>query len=386
MILTTKEIQKKYNYTLKDLMLHYAAISGEIPNKLINKLGITQDNKNYITRKSNFTDFFVYRKGGGMNGYQLQNKGINYLLKTNNDYAIFTTMNFGNRKPTADVFKRKRYQRKVWLYHYLDELDINYFLSQTNSTNFFYCSENIKKLYTKFCNINIENIEEYEIKGSRIYGTLRLNKDLYNVYVFDDSFDTLYTGIEYRTNTLIADVFNKENIETIIFTRGIEEQNRVLGEILNAMTSLKNKYNQKQYSFFRYSQQLGISDIHILSFDEVGKRQLELMKNKTKTDEAIRRIITNNYSLLASASDYELYKKDGIDCDARILDQPCFFIYSLNIYKIKQAYDILTNEEGVFFYLVCFEKHIPVIQKLFSDINIDAYIKCIPIEALDVDI
>ena len=384
MILTTKDIQKKYNYTLKDLMLHYAAISGEIPNKLIEKLGITQDNKNYITRKSNFTDFFVYRKGGGLNGYQLQNRGINHLLKTNSDYAVFTTMDYGNRKVTADVFKRKRSQRRAWLYHYLDELEIDYFPSQADSTNFFYCSEIMKKLFAQFD--KIENIREYEIKGSRIYGTLRLNKNVYNVYVFYDSFDTLHTGIEYRANTLIADALRKESVGTIILARGIEEQNRILSEILNAVTSPVGKYKQKQYSFFRESQQLGLDDIHILSFDEIGKKQLELMKRPRKTDALIRKRLYEKFSCIGSNDEYELYKKDGIYCDARILDQPCFFVHSLDVRKIKLAYDILTSEDGIFFYFVCFEKHIPVIQKPFEDINIGAYIKCIPIEALDTDL
>lgn len=385
MILNTIDLLKKYNFSLKDLMLHYTAVGGEIPSDLIDELGITQYNKYYITRTSNFKGFFIYRKGGGLRGYQLQSKGIDYLLKTNNEYATFTTMNFGKRKITSDLFKRKRYQRRAWLYHYLDELEINYFPSQTNATNFFYCSEVIKKLFTQLG--NIENIREYEIKGSRIYGTLRLNNDLYNVYVFDDSFDTLSIGIEYRANILVSEILRQEKVESIIFAHSIEEQKRILSEILNAITSNDNKYNQKQYSFFRQSQLNGLNDIHILSFDETGKKQLELMKNKKNTEKAIRKSLSKKFSCpIESSDEYELYKKDNILCDARILDQPCYFIDSLNINKIKQAYDILTSEEGLFFYFVCFECHIPVIQKLFSDINVGEYIKCIPIEVLELPI
>lgn len=378
MILTTQELQKKFKCSLKDLMLHYAAVGGEISSELIEELGIKTNNKNYITRKSNFSGFFVYKKGGGLRGYQLHSKGIDYLLKTNNEYETFVTMNYGKRKVTTDIYKRKRYQRRAWLYHYLDELEIGYFPSQAKSKNFFYCSQVIKKLYTQFG--KIESAREYEISSSRLYGTLKLDKDLYNVYVFEDGFDTLSMGVEFRANTLVSQALKKENVETIIFAHSAEGQNKILSEILNAMTTNRKQYAHKQYSFFKQSQQNGLYDIHILNFDDTGKKQLELMKDKEKTKRAIKRSLSKKYSLFTEPAN------NGIFCDTMILGQPCFFIESLNIYKIKQVYDIVTSEEGVFFYLVCFENHISVIQKLFMDIKVDEYVKFIPIETLEIGV
>lgn len=41
------------------ILLHYAAVSGEIPSGLINKLGILIDNRQYIFYRSKFKDFFI---------------------------------------------------------------------------------------------------------------------------------------------------------------------------------------------------------------------------------------------------------------------------------------------------------------------------------------
>lgn len=382
MFLTTEKIKEKYGYDNKMLLLHYAGTSGEIPIDLIREINISSDLQNYIVNKGPFSDFFIYKRNAGLKGYQLLGKGLSFLLqdKYYANYKPYVTDLSGLlRRTTSDISKRKRYRKTAKLYHLLDVLDISYFPILKKDNNFFYPAHCIKKIFSEEVKqYGIEKKEEYEIKGSRIFGMLQADGYLYNTYVFDNEMCNLNYSIELRTQILTntrfknIDKLSDNDIETIIITSDIEKQKEIFIELLESKTTDNKKYKEKQYTIYR---QMDFEGLHILSFDNIGKKQLYILKHRNYIDNEIRRRI-------GSKNEHQCLENDSINCDARILETPCVFLYSLDITKIYYIYNVLHIQNNVFCYIVCFKEHIPMLKKILNDVI--EYVKFISIEQLNL--
>lgn len=362
-----KAIKEKYGYDTKMLLLHYTAIAGELPTELIKELGIKSDNQKYILHKSEFKDFFINKRQDNLCGYQLKSTGIDYLINSENIdkyYDYIVNANDNRRKITTSKSKRQRFHNLAFLFYQLDKLGVNYLNFDDNEQTFFLSANKIKQtLYQKEKKAGINN-EQFEIKSSRIYGILKTIGYVYSIYIFQNEINQLDYSIELRTKTLIELNYSNENklsekgAETIIITKDTNSQLKVVKELFECRYSNKEKYKDKKYKIFK---EMIFHQLHILSFDDTGTKQLSYLINKKKTDERIRTVLSK------FDKKEKGHKNLGLACDMFLNNYPVEFMYSLDVNKLRYFYDLITEYKYIGGYIVCLKKHHIFLNNLFSE-------------------
>ena len=129
-----KELNNKYGYFTGMLMMHYAAVAGELPSELINMLGINTQNRQYVFYRSKLKGMFICYRQNNMNGYQLRGSGIDYLEANHLDrYNKFiTNASYSRRRTTKNPRKRRRFQNAAFMFYFFDKS------SRTFRINLFY--------------------------------------------------------------------------------------------------------------------------------------------------------------------------------------------------------------------------------------------------------
>ena len=360
-----KEIKQKYGSWSGSLILHYAAVAGEVPSELITTLDITTENRQYVFYRSKFKGFFICYRQDRMKGYQLRGTAIDYieanLLSKYNHFI--TSSGFNRRRTTNNPRKRRRYQNAAFMYYFLDKMDIDYLT--TNEENCFIPACVLKQdfllsdLGTKEL-----NREAHQFKSSKIMGLLLKGRYLYNTYVFLDNLSALEKSTEYRTAELINAKYRYESgktdipVKTLIFTRNTDSQYLIAKRIMEIKQLLfyKTKIDYSKYGFFKDFDFDLFDELHIIPMDDNGEKEFKLLLQREETEKTIHNQLKQYES--------EPTSKLGIACDTYISDRPTIFLYSLDIIKLIQFYNSLTIR-GLQGYIFCLPHHERIVRELF---------------------
>ena len=240
-----------------------------------------------------FKDFFISRNKQHLKGYQLSSQGIQYLLNSTYNERYFSFLITSNDTliaPTTDVTKRNRYQLSAYLYYALDVLDINYIpdLPTKNPDCYFYNSYVIKQnIEQKGQELHYQHLENFAIKGSRLFGCLLVNEFVYNVYILNKQMLQFNYNLELRAYEIINSRFCYEEkltdnaIRTLMLTADRQTQKQVSIDILNTLMYPTSEDDSKYY-FFR---KMNYKHLSILPID--CKEELYLLINQTKVNKYI---------------------------------------------------------------------------------------------------
>lgn len=366
-IQTTNQILNKYGFSKPELILHYAAISGEIPTTLIRNLDINENLQRYYIYKSKFfkgKNYLISKTNNHLYGYQLSLKGKRYLLENKKDYIPYLLSAQDTRKTTNDLYKRLRYRNTAFLYYFFDKLNIEYFFYHNKEMDsFFYSSVFLKKLF------HIEETQadtEFEIIGSKFFGALKLNKEYYLTYVFGNSISTLSYNMEQRAKIIIENYYNLEDSGTILFFYNYCDLEKSIISIFNSIISDNKEYNNKQFKFFRQLEQTDYSKFLFCSLDSIGIQLFSYIKDSPALYKKIKDKI---YSYEHNTNELEANRY--YNADFIISGSPAVILSDFDLCKIIDVYNRIhyNDEQNMFYKIICFRSQYNVYKKLFSPIS-----------------
>lgn len=345
------------------ILLHYAAVSGEIPSGLINKLGILIDNRQYIFYRSKFKDFFICYRQDGMIGYQIRASGIDFLeanyLNTYNHFI--NNANYNRRRTTKAPYKRRRYQSAAYMYYFLDAIGIDYLRYDLKRCFIPSC---VLKQEALLSNCGTENLnrEDHQLKSSKIMGSIINESYMYNIYVFMDYLPNLEKSTEYRAAEIINAKYRYERrvtdkpVKTIFFARNTIKQCEIAKRILQIKRLINTRSIDDKNTFFKDFDMDLFDELYIIPMDDKGEKEINLLLNREETERLIRKQL-NKYQ---KEPTYKL----GIACDCYISNRPAIFLYALDIIKLIQFFNSLTIR-GLQGYIFCLPHHEQLVRDLF---------------------
>ncbi len=369
---TIEKIKEKYNLTTKELMLHYAAVGGEVSTDLIRKMGMDINLQSYITTKSKLKGSFKYRKTGNIRGYQLTAKGINEAIDKDYRYSDYLHGQRGLRRLTKNIMRRKRMIKKAKLYFFFDEAGIEYFYKDEFSRSPHFLDSRFLKHDTD----DEESDINHQIISSRCFGFLELADDYnYLTYVFDDEKIKLEFNTEVRMKDEYHYRYDDDNVKALIVLKDEEMLKEVALDLFSLAGIIRN---HEKYENLKAIEYIDYDELHLITFNDSGLKQMHLLKNNIYTDSKIRNILkcTNN------KKEEEFYKYEFFNCDGFISAYPCFFLYSIDINKIIKINSYLYNRANVCCIVVCFREYINLIRQAFGELS--ERVKFISVEKLNL--
>ncbi len=366
--LSLNDILKKYKIKKPELVLHYIVISGEIPNELFRLLGISRNSQNYIINQSKILkgkNYLLSKKGNNLYGYQLSIKGTRYMAN-NDNYLPYLTSNQDFIHTTNDLFKRIRYRRTALLYYYLDKFNIDYFnVKDTNKENCFISSKFLKNIF------HMEKRQpdtEYEIIGSKFFGLLSLENEKYLTYMFGDSLNTLYYGMEERTKFIIENKFNIKKTGTLIFFNSFIGLKKVFINVFYSIINENNnqKFNDIKYSFFKNIDFNDYFSVSFCSMDEKGDTQFNYIKQKKFNHKKIVEALNLYTNYLEEGEQAQKYKSDFM-----LNGYPVIILCDLDLSKVLNIYNRVhySEDEYICYRIICYDFQRELLKIVFRPIK-----------------
>ena len=360
-----KELNSKYGYFTGMLMMHYAAVAGELPTELINILGINTQNRQYVFYHSKLKGMFICYRQNHMNGYQLRGSGIDYLeanhLERYNKFI--TSASYSRRRTTKNPRKRRRFQNAAFMFYFFDILDIDY-LEKSESTYFIPACVLKQEFLLSDSETENLNREAHQFKSSKTMGLLVNGRCIYNTYVFMDGISALEKSTEYRAVENINARYRYElgkteaPVKTLVLTRNTDTQILIAKRIMEIKRLIQpcKKDDNSKLVFFRDFDFDLFDEFYVISMDVNGEKEMRLLLQRETTERTLLKQL-NQYNK-------EPIHKLGIACDCYISDRPAIFLYALDIIKLIQFFNSLTIR-GLQGYIFCLPHHVEIVRELF---------------------